>query len=201
MARCAHCGRPNDPDARFCQNCAAALGDPAPETESRRLITAIFVDLVGSTTLGESADPELVRSVQTRYFDAVERRLTAAGGTVEKFIGDAVVGVFGVPNAHEDDALRAVRAAESILTAIADLNAEVSPALPELEVRIGINTGEAAIGPRTWGQAFVAGDVVNTAARLQQSAQPGQILIGPGVGLHRWTTRSTTLPVLRSVST
>jgi class 3 adenylate cyclase/tetratricopeptide (TPR) repeat protein len=178
MARCVQCGQPNDSDARFCKNCGASLGGAEPVTASRRLVTAIFVDIVGSTALGESSDPELVRSLQSRYFDAVEGPIRAAGGSVEKFIGDAVVGVFGVPATHEDDAIRAVRAGHIILGAVADLNTQLSPEVPALRVRIGINSGEAAIGPRAWGQAFVAGDMVNTAARLQQSAEPGQILIG-----------------------
>ena len=129
--------------------------------------------------LGERLDPEAVRQMMARYFDAMRQVLTRHGGTVEKFIGDAVVAVFGVPTAHEDDALRAVRAASEMRHAMVALNADFERAWGvTLRVRIGVNTGEVIAGDPSLGQAFVAGDAVNTAARLQQAAQPGEILVG-----------------------
>jgi class 3 adenylate cyclase len=139
----------------------------------------VFSDIEGSTALGERLDPEAVRQLMARYFDAMQRVLTRHGGTVEKFIGDAVVAVFGVPTAHEDDALRAVRAASEMRQALGALNAELERAWGvTLRMRTGVNTGEVIAGDPSRGQAFVAGDAVNTAARLEQAAQPGEILIG-----------------------
>ncbi|HYX83816.1 MAG TPA: adenylate/guanylate cyclase domain-containing protein [Gaiellales bacterium] len=146
----------------------------------RKTVTIVFVDVAGSTMLGERLDPEALRDVQTRYFAAVRQPLERHGGTVEKFIGDAVMAVFGIPALHEDDALRAVRAAVEIRAGLAELNRELERDLGVgLEVRIGVNTGEVAGGDVVTDQAFVAGDAVNTAARLQSNAPPGGILIGP----------------------
>ena len=141
-------------------------------------MTVVFADLVGSTARAESLDPEDVRAVLAPYHARLRHELEHFGGTVEKFIGDAVVAVFGAPVAHEDDPERAVRAALAIQEAIAELN-EADPAL-ELEVRIGVNTGEAlvALDARPEGEGMVSGDVINTAARLQAAAPPGGVLVG-----------------------
>ena len=135
--------------------------------EQRKVVTVLFCDLVGSTALGESADPEVVRARMRRYFEDLRVILERHGGTVEKFVGDAVMAVFGIPTAHEDDALRAVRAAWEMREAIAE---------HELEARIGINTGEVVVGGE--GETLVTGDAINVAARLEQSAPDGEVLIG-----------------------
>jgi class 3 adenylate cyclase len=134
----------------------------------RKLATVLFVDLVGSTALVAASDPEVVRRRVTRFFDQVSRCVTTHGGIVEKFAGDAVLAAFGVAQAHEDDAERAVRAGIGILEAVAEL---------ELEARIGIESGEVVVD--TTDATFATGEAVNLAARLQQSAAPGEILIGP----------------------
>ena len=142
-------------------------------------MTAVFVDLVGSTARAERLDPEDVRALLAPFHARLRHELERHGGTVEKFIGDAVVAVFGAPAAHEDDPERAVRAALAIQEAIAEMN-DADPALA-LEVRIGVNTGEALIAldarPEL-GQGMVSGDVVNTGARLQSAAPSGGILVG-----------------------
>jgi class 3 adenylate cyclase/tetratricopeptide (TPR) repeat protein len=146
---------------------------------TRRVVTVVFSDIEGSTVLGERLDPESVRQMMARYFDAMQHVLTRHGGTVEKFIGDAVVAVFGVPTAHEDDALRAVRAASEMRQALVLLNADFERSWGvTLRVRMGVNTGEVIAGDPSLGQTFVAGDAVNTAARLEQAAEPGEILVG-----------------------
>jgi class 3 adenylate cyclase len=166
MAVCSACGADNRDGARFCDACAAPLGERVESQEQRKTVTVLFCDVVGSTTLGESVDPEALRALLQRYFDRMKGIVERHGGTVEKFIGDAVMAVFGVPIAHEDDALRAVRAA-----------AEMRDALPELGVqaRIGVNTGEVVTGTE---ERLATGDAVNIAARLQQAAGPGEILLG-----------------------
>jgi class 3 adenylate cyclase len=188
---CLSCKRENPDDARFCAGCASPLGvETAPAArEERKVVTVVFADLVGSTARAERLDPEDVRAILAPYHERLRRELERRGGTVEKFIGDAVVGVFGAPVAHEDDPERAVRAALAIQEAIAELN-EADPAL-ELEVRIGVNTGEALVnvGARPeLGEAMVAGDVINTGARLQSSAPPGGVLVGDVT--HRATSRA-----------
>src|SRR5438132_7052481 len=132
----------------------------------RKVVTVLFCDVVGSTALGESVDPEALQGLLARYFERMKGIVESHGGTVEKFIGDAVMAVFGVPVVHEDDALRALRAAQ-----------EMREAFPELGVqgRIGITTGEVVTGT---GERLATGDAVNVAARLEQAAQPGQILVG-----------------------
>jgi class 3 adenylate cyclase len=147
--------------------------------EVRKTVTAVFADVTGSTALGERLDPESTRGVMSRYFDEMRSAVERHGGTVEKFIGDAVMAVFGVPVVHEDDALRAVRAAEEMLEVLGGLNAELERDWgARLEIRIGINTGEVVAGDPSSGQSFVTGDTVNVAARLEQAAEPGDILIG-----------------------
>jgi class 3 adenylate cyclase/tetratricopeptide (TPR) repeat protein len=159
----------------------AHAGSRAPPSAAqvRKTVTIVFADLAGSTDVGERLDPEALRDLQTRYFDAMRRALERHGGTVEKYIGDAVMAVFGIPVLHEDDALRAVRAAVEMRDAMAGLNRELRHDLGVgLELRIGINTGEVAGIDGTTGHGFVSGDAVNTAARLQSQAPPGGIVLG-----------------------
>jgi class 3 adenylate cyclase/tetratricopeptide (TPR) repeat protein len=152
---------------------------PPPAAQVRKTVTIVFADLAGSTSVGERLDPEALRDLQTRYFDAMRRALERHGGTVEKYIGDAVMAVFGIPVLHEDDALRAVRAAVEMRDAMAGLNHELERDLGVgLELRVGINTGEVAAADGADGHGFVTGDAVNTAARLQSEAPPGGIVVG-----------------------
>src|SRR3989442_671423 len=135
---------------------------------SRRTVTVLFADVADSTPLGERLDPETLRKVMSRYFSCVRMVLEDHGGTVEKFIGDAVMAVFGVPDVHEDDALRAVRAASELRGALARLNDDLDRELHlRIGVRVGLNTGEVVAGDASAGQALVTGDVVNTAQRLE----------------------------------
>jgi class 3 adenylate cyclase len=143
------------------------------------VVTVIFADVVGSTALGERVDPETLRWAMQRWFDSMGNAIERHGGTVEKFIGDAVMAVFGVPVAHEDDALRAVRAAVEMRDELEPLRGELRRERGvDFSVRIGINTGEAVTGASASGGFFTAGDIVNVAARLEQSATPGDILLG-----------------------
>ena len=180
VTTCTACGQTNPPEARFCLACGAALAanGAAPPAEERRVVTAVFTDVVGSTSTAEQLDPEDVHSRLTPYFARVRHELEAVGGTVEKFIGDAVVAVFGAPRAHEDDPERAVRAALAIRTAIDELNDE-DPWL-DLSVRIGVCTGEALVvldrDPQS-GEGMVSGDVMNTAARVQSAAPENGVLV------------------------
>jgi class 3 adenylate cyclase/tetratricopeptide (TPR) repeat protein len=147
--------------------------------KARKTVTALFADITGSTALGERLDPESLREVISRYFDEARTVIERHGGTVEKFIGDAVMAVFGVPVAHEDDALRAVRAGDDLRRALELLNDELeSEWSVRLQARIGVNTGEVVVGDPSGGESFVTGDAVNIAARLEQFAEPGEILIG-----------------------
>jgi class 3 adenylate cyclase/tetratricopeptide (TPR) repeat protein len=183
-ARCAACGTSLRPGASFCDECGTPVGTPAPAradqaaapASERRLVSVLFVDLVGFTTLSETRDPEEVRELLTRYFDTSRTLITRYGGTVEKFIGDAVMAVWGTPVAQEDDAERAVRAALELVDAVAALGQEVGA--PDLAARAGVLTGEAAVTIGAQGQGMVAGDLVNTASRIQSSAQPGQVYVG-----------------------
>ena len=178
MPECPTCGRENAKDARFCSGCGAELVAPRVE-EVRKTVTVVFCDLVGSTSLGERLDPESVRRVIGRYFDEARVAIERHGGTVEKFIGDAVMSVFGIPRLHEDDALRAVRAAAELRNAVSALGDELEGQLGvRIEARIGVATGEVVAGDHSSGQAFVTGDVVNVAARLEQAAGPGEVLVG-----------------------
>jgi class 3 adenylate cyclase len=162
---CPSCGRENPRDSRFCSACGAPL-EAEPATEVRKTVTIVFCDLVGSTALGERTDPEVLRELMGRYHAELRVILERHGGNVEKFVGDAAMAVFGLPQVHEDDALRAVRAAIEIREAVARLR---------LEVRIGVNTGEVVAGT---GETLVTGDPVNVAARFEQAAGTGEILIG-----------------------
>jgi class 3 adenylate cyclase/tetratricopeptide (TPR) repeat protein len=181
MALCPACGEENPEHAKFCLECATPLQPtPAPATaEERKVVTVLFCDLVGFTARSETADPEDVRARIRPYHARLRAEIERYGGTVEKFVGDAIMAVFGAPVAHEDDAERAVHAGLRILEAIDDLN-EATPDL-ELQVRVGINTGEAvvALGARAEeGEGIVTGDVVNTASRLQSVAPVGGIAVG-----------------------
>ena len=174
---CPECDRPIEGAIRFCPSCGTSLGAAnAASRPLRKVVTVLFADISGSTQLGEQLDPEAVRTLLARHFAAARSTLEAHGGTVEKFIGDAVMAVFGVPRAHEDDALRAVRAAVALQHRIAEINADPSAAA-RVDVRIGVNTGEVVTGSGS-GETLVTGDAVNTAARLEQAAQPGEILVG-----------------------
>ncbi len=180
MLTCSACGFENAESAKFCSECGTALAPtPATRREERKVVTVVFADLVGSTARAEMLDPEDVRAILSPYHERLRHELERHGGTVEKFIGDAVVGVFGAPISHEDDPERAVRASLAIQEAIAEMNA-ADPELA-LEVRIGVNTGEAlvALDARLeLGEGMVSGDVVNTGARLQSAAPTGGILVG-----------------------
>ena len=187
-ATCPACGAPNPPGAKFCAECATPLAtgaDPrrAPErtpsmppaAAERRVVSVLFADLVGFTTFAEGRDAEAVRETLTAYFDLATEVVTRYGGTIEKFIGDAVMAVWGTPTAHEDDAERAVRAALDLLDGVASLGAKVGI---ELQARGGVLTGEAAVTLGATNQGMVAGDLVNTASRLQSVAPPGTVLVG-----------------------
>ncbi len=172
---CASCGTENPKGVKFCHECGSALA--APGETRRRLVTALFCDLVGSTELGERLDAELLRKVLDRYYHAMRAAIQRHGGTVEKFIGDAVVGTFGVPEAHEDDALRAVRAALEMREAAAELDREIEDPEVRILVRIAIDCGEAFADEAAATQGRVVGDVFNTAARLESAAEPGDVLV------------------------
>jgi class 3 adenylate cyclase/tetratricopeptide (TPR) repeat protein len=178
-ATCARCGEPLPAGARFCPACAAPVAGGDESAASRRVVTVFFSDVAGSTELGERLDAEAVRGVMNRYFSAVSAALERHGGHVEKFIGDAVVALFGVPQAHEDDALRCVRAAVEARKAVRALGDDLDARLGVgIGVRIGIATGEVVVGASPASRTIATGDTMNTAARLQQVAPVGEILIG-----------------------
>ena len=185
---CPSCGAANEPDMRFCGECATPLvgRDPPPPAKTvrpgpptpgvgpvteRRVVTILFADLVGFTTLAEGRDAEDTRELLSRYFDLSREVILRYGGAVEKFIGDAVMAVWGAPTAHEDDAERAVRAGLELVGAVRSLG-------PTIEARAGVLTGEAAVTLGATDQGMVAGDLVNTASRLQSVALPGTVLVG-----------------------
>ena len=177
---CLRCGELNPERARFCLGCGVALSDGSVGGgESRKTVTVLFCDVVGSTGVAEKADPEAVRGMLSMFFATARSILERHGGTVEKFIGDAVVAAFGVPVLHEDDALRAVTAAAELRGALPGLNAELDRRWGlRIAVRMGVNTGEVVTADPASGQFFVGGDAVNVAARLEQVAEPGEILVG-----------------------
>jgi class 3 adenylate cyclase/tetratricopeptide (TPR) repeat protein len=176
MTRCSNCGQENPEGFRFCGACGAELTVAERARELRKTVTVLFSDVTGSTAMGERLDPESTRRVMGRYFDSMRAAIERHGGTVEKFIGDAVMAVFGVPVVHEDDALRAVRAAVDMRSALEELNAELERGWGvRLATRTGVNTGEVVTGE---GDSLATGDAVNVAARLEQAAAPDEILIG-----------------------
>jgi class 3 adenylate cyclase len=194
-ALCGSCGAANDADENFCGQCGAALGetatvrsgiatvpmsaapsaDPA-RTAERRHVTVLFADLVGFTSLSDLRDAEDVRELLSRYFDTARTVITRYGGTVEKFIGDAVMAVWGAETIQEDDAERAVRAALELVDAVAVFGEEVGAT--GLRARAGVLTGEAAVSIGAVGEGMLAGDLVNTASRVQSTAEPGMVYVG-----------------------
>src|SRR2546429_1170868 len=176
MLVCPSCGTENREGAKFCDSCGAALADAAAVREFRKVVTVLFCDVTGSTALGERIDPESLRQVMSRYFEPAQTIVERHGGSVEKFIGDAVMAVFGVPAVHEDDALRAVRAADELRGSLGGLNDELERTYgTRLELRMGVNTGEVVTGTE---ERLATGDAVNVAARLEQAAEPGDVLLG-----------------------
>src|SRR6266702_7369137 len=172
MAACTRCGAMLPESARFCPSCAAPVPERPQPAEERKVATVLFADLVGSTELGGSQDPERTRALLDRFYDAMAAEIEGAGGTVEKFVGDAVMAAFGAPAALEDHAERALHAALAMQRRLAELFGD------ELALRIGVNTGEVVVGQAREGSSFVTGDAVNVGARLEQAAEPGEILVG-----------------------
>jgi len=176
---CPQCATENPDVAKFCLACGSPLAAAPPAHEYRKVVTIVFSDLKGSTAMGEKLDSESLREVMTRYFDSMSAELERHGGVVEKFIGDAIMAVFGLPKLHEDDALRAVRAAADMQRAQAKLNDELERQWGvRLTVRTGVNTGEVVAGDPVAGQRLVTGDAVNVAARLEQAAGEQEVLLG-----------------------
>ncbi len=171
MDACPACGAAVPAGARFCPACAAPVESSEVQTE-RKLATVIFADLVGSTALAGSQDPERTRALLERFYDAMTQEIEAAGGTIEKFVGDAVMAAFGAPTSLEDHAERALHAALAMQHRLGELFGEA------LALRIGVNTGDVVVGRPREGSSFVTGDPVNVAARLEQAAEPGDILVG-----------------------
>jgi class 3 adenylate cyclase/tetratricopeptide (TPR) repeat protein len=185
MPVCSWCSRGNPEGARFCNACGSPLAAAEPRRKERKFATALFADLVGSTTLAEREDPEIVQSIVGRAFDRLAEEVARHEGLLEKFMGDAILAVFGVPRAHEDDAERAVRAALEMQAVLSELNRGfAAEGRPSLAMRIGIDAGEVLVdlerasGPR---DRMLTGDAVNTAARLQASADPGHVVVGAAV--------------------
>ncbi|HXF97207.1 MAG TPA: AAA family ATPase [Gaiellaceae bacterium] len=180
MPACSQCGTDNPDIARFCLACGSPLAAAPPPQEVRKVVSIVFSDLKGSTSMGERLDSESLREVMSRYFEAMRAELERHGGVVEKFIGDAIMAVFGLPRLHEDDALRAVRAAAGMQRRLAGLNDDLERHWGvRLTVRTGVNTGEVVAGDPAAGQRLVTGDAVNVAARLEQAAGAQEILLGP----------------------
>jgi class 3 adenylate cyclase/tetratricopeptide (TPR) repeat protein len=179
VVRCPSCGEENPERFRLCGYCGAALIGSSLARETRKTVTVLFTDVTGSTALGEQLDPESLRDVMGRYFASMREVIERHGGTVEKYIGDAVMAVFGVPVVHDEDALRAVRAAAEMRTALERLNADLLGRRGvALAARTGINTGSVVVATGGPTEALVVGDAVNVAARLQTAAAPGEIVIG-----------------------
>jgi predicted ATPase/class 3 adenylate cyclase len=180
---CPSCGTANPPSVKFCGECGAALATPPPPATAvpppiaeRRLVSVLFADLAGFTSISEGRDVEEVRELQSRYFETARTVIERYGGVVEKFIGDAVMAVWGTPVAQEDDAERAVRAALELVSAVEAIAADADA--PQLRARAGVLTGEAAVTLGAEGQGMVTGDLVNTASRVQSEADPGTVLVG-----------------------
>src|ERR671937_2265787 len=171
MTACSQCGTELPAGARFCPACGAPV-EERPQVEERKLATVLFADLVGSTAHAADADPERTRAVLERFYDAMAEEVTLAGGTIEKFAGDAVMAAFGAPVALEDHAERALHAALAMQRRLNEVFGG------ELSLRVGVNTGELVVGRPREGSSFVSGDTVNVAARLEQGAAPGETLVG-----------------------
>ncbi|MCY7303128.1 MAG: hypothetical protein LH654_08860, partial [Thermoleophilia bacterium] len=172
MLTCQSCGRESPDGFAFCGACGTAFAPVVAAREVRKVVTVVFCDVSGSTALGERLDPEAMRRTMGRYFEEIRLIVERHGGTVEKFIGDAAMAVFGIPVAHEDDALRAVRAVAEMRERLTGLGEELSVAL---SFRTGVNTGQVVAGA---GETLVTGDAVNLAPRLEHAAPPGEIMIG-----------------------
>jgi class 3 adenylate cyclase len=172
MAACTRCGATLPESARFCPSCAAPVTERPQPAEERKVATVLFADLVGSTELGGSQDPERTRAMLDRFYDAMAEEIERAGGTVEKFVGDAVMAAFGAPAALEDHAERALHAALAMQRTLSNMFGD------GLALRIGVNTGEVVVGRAREGSSFVTGDAVNVGARLEQAAGAGEILVG-----------------------
>jgi len=172
VTACAQCGAELPPDARFCPSCAAPVESRPQPAGERKVATVLFADLVGSTELGGSQDPERTRVMLDRFYDSMATEIERAGGTVEKFVGDAVMAAFGAPAVHEDDAERALHVALAMQRRLGELFAG------RLALRIGVNTGDVVVGAPREGSSFATGDAVNVCARLEQAAAPGEILVG-----------------------
>jgi class 3 adenylate cyclase len=171
MPTCQSCGEHNSDAARFCAACGSAL-TASSAGEVRKTVSILFADVTGSTALGEQLDPESLRRVMVRYFETARGCVERHGGTVEKFIGDAVMAVFGVPTLHEDDALRAVRAANEMRAALATLNPQLERDFgTTLALRTGVNTGRVVTGTF---ERLATGDAVNVAARLSRRPRRGR---------------------------
>src|SRR6266540_3764382 len=178
MATCPQCGQKNPEGFAFCGSCGAPLA-VAPQREVRKTVTVVFCDVTGSTALGEQLDPESLRRVMGRYFDEMQTIVERHEGTVEKFIGDAVMAVFGIPVVHEDDAMRAVRAAAEMRDRLGALNEGFERDWGvRIQMRTGVNTGEVVAGDSTGRQRFATGDAVNVAKRFEEAAPAGEILLG-----------------------
>ena len=177
MGFCPNCGQSVPASARFCPSCAKPLSSLEEPSEERKLATVLFADLAGSTELADSQNPERTRALLNRFYDAMAAEIEGAGGTVEKFVGDAVMAAFGAPAGQEDHAERALHAALSMQRRLEELFGD------SLSLRIGVNTGEVVVGQPREGSSFVTGDAVNVAARLEQAAEPGEILVGERTAL------------------
>jgi len=171
MNVCIACGAVLPEAARFCSACAAPV-EAKPDDRERKLVTIVFADLVGSTALAGSQDPERTRAVLERFYDAMAEEISTSGGTVEKFAGDAVMAVFGAPASLEDHAERALHVALGMHRRLSELFGET------LGLRIGVNSGDVVVGKPREGSSFVTGDPVNVAARLEQAAEAGEVLVG-----------------------
>src|SRR4051794_4147181 len=179
MPACARCGEPNRDEATFCGRCGTRLPPTRPPTTARKVVTLLFSDVSGFTALGERLDPESLQQLMSRWFGETRRIIKRHDGTVEKYMGDAVMAVFGVPVVHEDDPARAARAALEMRDTLADLNDELASRWGvRLEIHTGLNTGEVVVGSAPGGDLSTVGDAVNVAQRLEASAQPGDVLVG-----------------------
>lgn len=183
MAGCASCGRENPDDARFCSHCGTPIASEAPAPAiARKVVTALFADVSGFTALGERLDPESLQQLVGRWFHEAQQVIARHGGVVEKYMGDCVMAVFGVPVVHEDDALRAARAALEMRDTLAELNQELARRWGvRLRVRTGVNSGEAVIGKAPGGEMSTVGDTVNVAQRLEAAAPLDEVLVGEEV--------------------